>query len=61
MMMKKLLNLLDEYFSERDMTVCKAISGKEGLNKIREEKFDLAILDVMMPGMDGLEVLKIFE
>jgi len=55
---EKLLNLLEEYFKERDMEVYKAFSGAEGLSIIEKEEFDLAILDVMMPGMDGLEVLR---
>ena len=31
--------------------------GVEGLQKVREGSFDLVLLDVMMPGMSGLEVL----
>jgi len=38
--------------------VISAGSGAEGLNKAREEKPDLILLDVMMPEMDGFEVLK---
>jgi DNA-binding response OmpR family regulator len=55
---EKLLNLLDEYLSGRDMEVHKANSGITGLSMIEKETFDLAILDVMMPGLDGIEVLK---
>lgn len=33
-----------------------ATSGEEGLEKTKQEKPDLIILDIMMPGMDGLEV-----
>ena len=31
--------------------------GVEGLQKVREDRFDLVLLDVMMPGMSGLELL----
>jgi len=33
-----------------------AANGPEGLNKAREERPDLVILDVMLPGLDGFQV-----
>jgi DNA-binding NtrC family response regulator len=33
-------------------------SGEEGLKAIEEQAFDVIILDVRMPGMDGIETLK---
>ncbi|MDI6844971.1 MAG: sigma-54 dependent transcriptional regulator [Candidatus Saccharicenans sp.] len=33
-------------------------SGEEALKKFEEQKFDLILLDLLMPGMDGLEVLR---
>jgi two-component system, OmpR family, alkaline phosphatase synthesis response regulator PhoP len=38
--------------------VVTAFDGKEGLEKIKAEKPNLVVLDVMMPYMDGFEVLK---
>ncbi|MEQ8224597.1 MAG: response regulator transcription factor [Candidatus Eremiobacterota bacterium] len=54
----KLLNLLDEYLSANELEVYKANSGLKGLEMIKKEKFDIAVLDVMMPGLDGIETLK---
>src|SRR4051812_35772599 len=39
-----------------DVTV--AMSAEEGLKKFAEEKPDLALLDVVLPGMDGIELLR---
>ena len=38
--------------------VISAFDGKEALKKVESEKPDLIVLDVMMPHMDGFEVLK---
>ena len=39
-----------------DADICN--TGKEGLRKLKEEEYQLVILDVMMPGMDGFETLE---
>jgi len=38
------------------VTICQ--DGLEGLARLRENKYDLLILDIMLPGMDGLEILR---
>ena len=38
--------------------VISSMDGKEGLKKAAAEKPDLILLDVIMPGMDGLEVCR---
>jgi len=40
------------------MEVIEAFSGEEALIKVRQEEPDLVLLDILMPGMSGMEVLK---
>ena len=44
--------------AETDYETLLACSGKEALKLVRKELPDLVILDIVMPGMSGLEVLK---
>ncbi|MEQ8222112.1 MAG: response regulator transcription factor [Candidatus Eremiobacterota bacterium] len=54
----ELLGLLEIYFFRNSIEVSKATSGEEGLSMLEKETFDVVILDVMMPNMNGFEVLK---
>ena len=38
-----------------------AESGQLGLDRLRKENFDLLLLDIMMPGMDGFEVMQFMK
>lgn len=38
-----------------------ASNGAEALQQVQQERPDLILLDVMMPGMDGFEVCKILK
>lgn len=51
------LNLAD-IFSELGYRVETAPDGPMALEKVRRECFDLALLDLMMPGMDGLVLFR---
>ena len=42
----------------RDFRVCEAKTSEEALQKAKEEKPDVVLLDIVMPGSDGLQVLK---
>lgn len=55
---KKIRDLLAAYLRADDFEVAEASDGLEALAKIRRAEPDLVILDVMMPGMDGVEVLR---
>lgn len=43
---------------EYGLTVTKVGSGKDALETVKTTKFDLIMLDIMMPGMDGYKVLE---
>ena len=53
-----LLEMLPSIFSERLSRILTAASGKAALKIWKEAKPSMIILDVMMPGMDGIAVLK---
>lgn len=66
-MLKKILIIDDEVdlcetikaqLETNNFNVSTAYSGQEGLDKIKDYKPDLVILDLMMPVMDGFEVCK---
>jgi diguanylate cyclase (GGDEF)-like protein/PAS domain S-box-containing protein len=52
------LSLLEAMLSPRGYDVVSAVSGPEALDKIKTERIDICLLDVMMPGMDGFEVCR---
>ncbi len=51
-------SVLSERMETRGLKVDTAASGKEALEKVDEESYDAIIVDLMMPGMDGIETLK---
>lgn len=55
---QKLCRLISEYLVPFGYDVTCAYTGDDGLEKARSGKFQVAILDVMLPGMDGFDVLR---
>ena len=55
------VEVLFKRLSKRGIDVTKTFSGTEGIQALRKVDFDVAVLDLKMEDMDGLEVLKIFK
>lgn len=54
---RDLVQVLSEGFAENGFSVDSAFSGEEGLEKISRGGYGCIILDIMLPGIDGLQVL----
>ena len=54
----ELCELLQEYFTAEELFSEAVHDGLSGLNKIKNESFDLVILDIMLPEMNGIDLLK---
>lgn len=58
---EELLNSLSKRLVRRDFDVTTAIEGKLAIKAAKKGKFDVALLDMKMPGMDGMELLQILK
>lgn len=67
---KKILLVEDEDFirelyvrqlTKEGFQVKSAVDGASGLNMLASEPFDLLLLDIMLPGMNGLQLLREFK
>lgn len=52
------LELMQNRMQKRGFTVSVAPTGEEALDMVRQGSFDAMVLDVKMPGIDGIEVLR---
>lgn len=55
------LKSIAERLGMRDFDVSTATEGKRAIKAAKKGKFDVAILDMKMPGMDGMELLQILK
>ena len=55
MLMRKLIINL---FRKEEFTIDEAADGEEGLSKMSDIRYDLVITDLVMPGMEGIEMIR---
>lgn len=57
----KNIQLVANFLKQAGYEINFAVSGKAAINHVKRETFDLILLDIMMPEMDGFEVCKILK
>ena len=55
---KEFVETLSERLSLRGYDVTTSLNGEDAIEKVRNHLFDVIILDVLMPGMSGIEALR---
>ena len=53
-----LQNCLADFFSSRGFSVTTTFSGEEALERLAQGPADVILLDILLPGISGMEVLK---
>ena len=53
-----LIDIYTTKLKEEGFSIEVATGGEEGLRKLREKKFDLLVLDIVLPKIDGWEILE---
>jgi DNA-binding response OmpR family regulator len=58
---KGFVDVLSKRLAKRGIQVTRTFSGAEGIQALRRSDFDVAVLDLKLEDMDGIEILKIFK
>lgn len=53
-----ILEVINYNLSKEGFDVCSALDGEEGLALVKKEVPDLVLLDLMLPGLDGIEICR---
>lgn len=53
--------MVENYLKKEGFNITIAFNGEEGLSKFLNDSFNLIILDIMMPKLDGMEVMRIIR
>jgi len=52
------IRLLQKFLASKNYDVCTAADGSTAINKVRELKPQIVLLDILMPGMNGMDTLR---
>jgi DNA-binding response OmpR family regulator len=55
---RDICDLLAEFFEAKGFAVTRAFSGEEALEKLSGGEVDVLLLDILLPGLSGIEVLR---
>jgi len=55
---EEFVQALSERLTIRDYDVSSSLNGQDAVRKVKDYNFDVVILDVLMPGMNGIDVLR---
>jgi len=55
---REILDMLTDHLEDEGYAVSQAVDGEQALEGVRREPPDLVLLDITMPGVNGLEVLR---
>ena len=55
---KQIVSILSEYCKKNNFIVSTVFNGEDALKEVEENKFDIVLLDVMMPKKDGFDVCR---
>jgi DNA-binding response OmpR family regulator len=55
------VDVLSKRLAKRGIHTTRAFSGSDGIRLLRRDDFDVAVLDLKLGDMDGIEILKIFK
>lgn len=55
---KPICNMLKKFLTKKGYKATYVLSGQEAITKVKKERPHIVLLDIRMPGMDGIETLK---
>ena len=55
---RDIVDCLEQFFTAQGFTVSSAFSGEEALKRLAETDAEVMLLDILLPGLSGIEVLR---